>query len=281
MRPFRTVWWKIIVASALLCLAAWVAGAEPVRVGARAALPGSAAEAPRTFASNTSRDWWFVPRGSHRRPGIPSSAARLLHRYHGIWIGSRHDRVVYLTFDEADELGTTSHILGILARAHVKASFFLTGRYVRANRGLTRRLASLGHLVCNHTWSHPDMVVQARSRSAFTRQLRATERAYHAATGGTMARFLRPPFGTYSARSLQLAEQLGYATVFWSFAHYDYDEGAQPPVGVTLRRILNAAAPGVVYLLHASSRSNVGALAKAIHGLKARGYTFATLDELR
>ena len=288
MRSFRTAGSMIAVATALVCLAAWAPGAESARAATPTVTPApfveaplTAGEAPRTSAPNTSRDWWFVPRGIHRRPGIPGAAARLLHRYDGIWIGGRRERVVYLTFDEADELGTTSRIIGILARAHVEASFFVTGRYVRANRGLTRSLVAHGHLVCNHSWSHPDMVVQARSASAFTRQLRATERAYHAATGGRMARFFRPPFGTYSARSLHLAERLGYATVFWSFAHYDYDEGAQPPVSVTLRRILNAAAPGVVYLLHASSRSNVNALAKAIHGLKARGYGFATLDELR
>ena len=196
-------------------------------------------------------------------------------------LGDPHERVVYLTFDEGWEMGTTARIIGILERAHVRASFFLTGQYIRANRGLTRRLAAHGYLLCNHTWSHPDMVTKAWSRSAFTGELRATERAYHAATGGKLARFFRPPFGTYSARSLQLAEQLGYTTVFWSFAHYDYDEGVQPPVSVTLRRILSSSCPGAIYLLHASSSSNVNALANAIRGLKAQGDGFATLDELR
>ncbi len=247
---------------------------------ASAGAVGSAAAA-HSAASNASRDWWFNARGAHRRPGIPGAAARLLHRYHGIWIGDPHERVVYLTFDEGWEMGTTARIIGILERAHVRASFFLTGQYIRANRGLTRRLAAHGYLLCNHTWSHPDMVTKAWSRSAFTGELRATERAYHAATGGKLARFFRPPFGTYSARSLQLAEQLGYTTVFWSFAHYDYDEGVQPPVSVTLRRILSSSCPGAIYLLHASSSSNVNALANAIRGLKAQGYGFATLDELR
>ena len=60
-----------------------------------------------------------------------------------------------------------------------------------------------------------------------------------------------------------------------------YHEGAQPPVSVTLRRIVSSSYPGAIYLLHASSRSNVNALTRAIHGLKAQGYGFATLDELR
>lgn len=52
-------------------------------------------------------------------------------------------------------------------------------------------------------------------------------------------------------------------------------------MSVTLRRILSSSYPGAIYLLHASSRSNVNALARAIHGLKAQGFDFATLDELR
>jgi len=279
MKPLRAALGVAALSAVLVCLAA---GTPRATAGVSSAgTPAVGTTGLRTTASNTSRDWWFIPEGTHRRPGIPGAAARLLRRYGGVWIGGRHERVVYLTFDEADELGTTSRIIGILERAHVKASFFLTGRYIRANRGLTRRLAAHGHLPCNHSWSHADMVVKARSRGAFTRELRATERAYHAATGGKLTRFFRPPFGAYSARSLQIAEQLGYATVFWSFAHYDYDEGAQAPVSVTLHRILSAAAPGVIYLLHASSRSNVNALAKAIHGLKAQGYGFATLDDLQ
>jgi peptidoglycan-N-acetylmuramic acid deacetylase len=280
MRPLRTALGGVALTLALACLVACMPGIAAART-APAGTPVNGMPGLRTTASNTTRNWWFVPKGAHRRPGIPGAAAHLLRRYDGIWIGSRHERVVYLTFDEADEFGTTRRIIGILERAHVRASFFLTGRYIRANRGITRRLAAHGHLLCNHSWSHPDMVMKAWSRSAFTSEIRATERACHAATGGKLARFFRPPFGTYSARTLQLAGQLGYATVFWSFAHYDYDEGAQPPVSVTLQRILSAGYPGAVYLLHASSRSNVNALAKAIHGLKAQGYGFATLDELR
>ena len=161
-------------------------------------------------------------------------------------------------------MGTTARIVGILDRAHVKATFFVTGQYVRANPALSRRLAAHGEVVGNHTGTHADMVLKARDRSAFTAELRATERAYRAATGRPLARLFRPPFGRYSARVLQLAQELGYTTVFWSFAHGDYDDDAQPPAGVTLKRILDAGYPGALYLLHASSRSNVDALARAI-----------------
>jgi peptidoglycan-N-acetylmuramic acid deacetylase len=86
-----------------------------------------------------------------------------------------------------------------------------------------------------------------------------------------MARLFRPPYGAYDARVLALARRLGYTTVFWSFAHYDYDEAAQPPVSVAQGRIIAAAYPGTVYLLHAASTGNIHALP---------GYRFGTLDEL-
>jgi peptidoglycan-N-acetylmuramic acid deacetylase len=124
------------------------------------------------------------------------------------------------------------------------------------------------------------MVDKARSVGAFTAQFRATERAYHAATGGDIARFFRPPYGIYSARTLYLTQRLGYTTVFWSFAYVDWVLADQPPVSVTLARILSASHPGAIYLLHAASPSNTAALAAAIRGLKRQGYGFATLDEL-
>jgi len=275
---------RLMCAAAFVILAAGLVAAVPA--SAPAALPVGApaqshpAMTPRARASNALREWWFVPNGVHRRPGIPATAARLVRTYAGLWIGPRRDKVVYLTFDEAYEMGTTARIIGILDGAHVKATFFVTGQYVRANPALTRRLAAHGEVVGNHTGMHADMVLRARSRSAFAAELRATERAYEAATGRPLARLFRPPFGRYSARVLQLAEDLGYTTVFWSFAHEDYNDDAQPSAGVTLKRILDSGYPGALYLLHASSRSNVVALAPAIRGLKARGFRFGTLDEL-
>jgi len=276
MRALRLLIAAAVLATLAACLAAAVCAPAGATVGGAAA----AARPPRRTPSNSGTEWGLALNGPHRRPGIPATAARLLRAYSGVWIGGRHDKVVYLTFDESTEFGTTKRIITILDRAHVKASFFLTGIYIRHDPGIARRLVAHGELVCNHSDTHPSMVAKAGSVSAFTEQLRAPERAFHAATGGTLARFFRPPFGAYSPRSLQLTERLGYTTVFWSFAHYDYDEAAQPAVSVTLHRIVSAAAPGVVYLLHASSRSNVSALPQAIREIARLGYRFGTLDKL-
>ena len=239
-----------------------------------------AAPAPSLAVTNARRDWCFIAHAPHVRAGAPRSAVRLLDRYHGIWIGPRRHKVAYLTFDAGYERGTMRRLVGILDRAHVTATFFLTGEYMRANPGLTRSITRHGHLIGSHSYSHPYMTSLAGSPQAFARQFRRTEQAYHAATGGQLAKFFRAPYGTYSARVLSLTRRLGYTSVFWSFAHVDWETGDQPPVSVTRTRLLAAGYPGVVYLLHACSTSNLGALPAVIHRLKQRGFTFATVEGL-
>ena len=243
-------------------------------------LASLATPATGAAVTNARRDWFFIAHAAHVRAGAPVPAVRLLHRYAGVWIGPGRRKVAYLTFDASTEFGTMGRLIRILDRAHIRASFFLTGRYMRANPGLTRRLAGRGHLICNHTFSHPYMTAVAGRPQAFARQLRQTEQAYHAATGGRLAKFFRPPYGAYSARVLSLAQRLHYTTVFWSFAHVDWENGSQPSVSVTRSRLLAAGYPGVLYLLHASSKSNLGALPTVIHRLKERGFTFATVEGL-
>jgi peptidoglycan-N-acetylmuramic acid deacetylase len=245
-------------------------------LAACALAPSAALAAP----SNAERSWYFISRGTHARPAVPVGAASLVRRYDGLWIGPRKHKVLYLTFDAATEFGTTARIVRILDRTNVQASFFLTGQYMRDNPEMTRRLATHGHLVCNHSFSHPNMVRLAGSRKAFARQLSATDRACRAATGNNPAPFFRFPAGVYSARSLSLAREFGYTTVFWSFAHVDWDEHNQPPVSVTRARLLAAAAPGVVYLLHAGSKSDTDALGRVVEELQRRGFSFGTLSDL-
>ena len=231
---------------------------------------------PRAVAG----EWFFIPHGAHVRSSIPSSAARLVRAAHAIWIGPRRQKVVYLTFDEGWEGGHTAKLLDELERAHIKATFFVTGTWVRDDPGLARRMAKAGHVVGDHTWSHPKMTSLAGRPKAFASQLTATARAWRHATGTRMAPFFRAPYGDYDARVLKLARGLGYTTVFWSFAHVDYDT-TQPPVSVTRARLIAAAYPGTLYLLHASSSSNVAALPSVIHWLKTHGYSFGTVDQLR
>jgi peptidoglycan-N-acetylmuramic acid deacetylase len=220
--------------------------------------------------------WYYTPNTSHTVVAVPSRASELLAAYSGIYTGP-DPGAVYLTFDQGYENGNTPVILDALARGGVKATFFLTETYIRANPELVRRMADEGHLVGNHTATHPSLPSLVDDPEAFARELETTEATYAEVTGREMARIMRPPMGEYSARSLWRTQRLGYTSVFWGFAHRDWIVDDQPPVDVTIERILNGSHPGAIYLLHGVSSSDAQALDDAIEGLRAQGYRFGVL----
>lgn len=229
---------------------------------------------------NALRSWYYQPAGAGSVPSIPSDVAGIVQRQGALWRVPTSERVVYLTFDQGYEAGYTARILDTLRDKGVRATFFLTGAYLRDEPGLVRRIAAEGHLVGNHTRTHPSLPSVAGDVDAFTEEYRAVERAYRDVTGKTLARFERPPRGEYSERTLCMVRALGYASVMWSFAHRDWLVDDQPPVDVTYQRIVDGAHPGAVMLLHSVSESNTLALPRAIDELRRRGYRFAALDEV-
>ena len=231
-------------------------------------------------SDNTLFSWWYVPNEAHRTPGIPDEARRLIDAYGAFYVGDTSERAVYLTFDEGYENGFTGPILDALRVAGVKGTFFVTASYVRANPRLVRRMVDEGHIVADHTDSHPSLPSLAFDRGAFARELTAVDDAFREVTGEEMVHLLRPPMGEYSARSLCLSRRLGYTTVFWSFAHRDWLVDDQPPVDVTLRRLLDGRHNGAIYLLHAVSRSDTEALPTFIAEMRTLGYRFGALTEL-
>lgn len=261
-------------------------GSSPSRTPAGTPSPTRSASTSPTpspsacTADNGLRAWYYSPNDAHRVPAIPGDVKRLLHRYDARYVGDTGERVVYLTFDEGYENGFTAKILDELGEAGVTAAFFVTGDYVRDNPGLVRRMADEGHVVANHTDGHPSLPSLADDPAALRRELTAVATEYRRATGGALARLLRPPEGEYSARSLCLSARLGYTTVFWSFAHRDWLTDDQPPVPETVKRALAGSHPGAVYLLHAVSRSNMLALPVIIEGLRAQGYGIGSPTEL-
>jgi len=239
--------------------------------------PGAPSDEVGTAPSdNAVKSWYYTPNDRHQPPAVPASAKTLLDRYRGRYLGP-DAKLVYLTFDAGYENGQTARILDALSRNGMHATFFVTESYVRANPDLVRRMVREGHVVGNHSATHPSMPALADDPDAFARELTRVEQAFSEATGARLARVFRPPKGEYSALSLYRTAALGYESVFWSFAHRDWVTDDQPPVETTVRRILDGSHPGAIYLLHAVSSSNAEALDEAIAGLRAQGYGFGVL----
>lgn len=140
-------------------------------------------------------------------------------------------------------------------------------------------LTKEGHIVGNHTEHHPDMSAIS-SLSAFQQELSAVEASYAKITGESLPAYYRPPQGKYSPENLKQADELGYATIFWSLAYVDWNQDDQPTKEEAFEKLLGRIHPGAVVLLHSTSEANASYLGELLDQWKALGYRFGTLDEL-
>jgi peptidoglycan-N-acetylmuramic acid deacetylase len=237
--------------------------------------------------SNTKLSWYFNPPGSlgEDRPAtIPSGVRTLIAGYDVIWQQQLSGRkIVYLTMDEGYEFeDNTTEILDTAWLKGVPITFFITGSYLANNPAKVERMLNEGHLVANHTDSHPDLADLAASggRAGLMKELQDLEASFLARTGEPLAKIVRPPAGVYSERVLGELTAAGYRTVFWSFAYRDWETGSQPDPAAAMDKILGQLHNGSVILLHAVSNTNVAILPDLIDEIRARGYDFARIDEI-
>ncbi|MBO5072637.1 MAG: polysaccharide deacetylase family protein [Eubacterium sp.] len=247
-------------------------------------MPGSiTAEAKKKKALKdypvTSYDWGLRLNREHKKPGGSGPAGWKLKKDAAYYVGkhSKKDPVVYLTFDCGYEAGYTRKILKKLKKNKVKALFFVTRPYIMQNPGIVKRMKKEGHLVGNHTSTHPRMAKLGVKR--IRKEIRDCEKAMEKKTGYEMDPYLRPPEGNFSIRSVKVAQSMGYATIFWSLAYYDYDTANQPGADYVVRKFRMHHHNGMIPLIHTCSKSNTEALGKVIKLLKKKGYRFGTLDE--
>ena len=185
--------------------------------------------------------------------------------------------VVYLTFDCGYEYNNlTASILDTLKQKNVKAVFFCTLSYLKQNPHLVWRMINEGHIVGNHSATHP--VFPTISRTKMAKEVYEAHK-YLQTNFGYTSKYFRFPTGAYSHSSLELVTSIGYKSIFWSFAYKDWETANQPEYNYALDKIKGAFYPGSVLLLHAVSATNTALLPQIIDYGISQGYTFATLDE--
>jgi peptidoglycan-N-acetylglucosamine deacetylase len=136
-------------------------------------------------------------------------------------IAPRRPAELALTFDDGPNPACTPRLLDILEQHGVKATFFLVGRYAQQEPALARSIAGSGHLVGNHSWSHPDLSITAahRVREELTRTKDTLEQII-----GKQVRFFRPPFGARRPYVLRAAREMGMTPVMWNAMTSDWSE---------------------------------------------------------
>ncbi|NEU06175.1 delta-lactam-biosynthetic de-N-acetylase [Clostridium senegalense] len=236
------------------------------------------AEKMDTNVDNTCIDWWFVPNGNHEAPRLNDKLSFKFEDYDAHCLGDTSKKVLYLTFDEGYENGYTDKILDTLKENDVKAIFFVTLPYIRDNQDIIKRMVDEGHIVGNHSNHHPSMPEVATDESKFNKEFTDVEELFTETTGTEMPKFFRPPMGKYSQRSLAMTKNLGYKTVFWSFAYHDWDINNQPEPEKAKKKILDGLHNGSIMLIHAVSKTNNEILGDVIKEAKQQGYTFELLE---
>lgn len=216
--------------------------------------------------------------------GNPASIAQegymdILEKYGAIFLGDTKEKELYLTFDNGYENGYTKDILDILMEKKVPATFFVTGHYVRTAPDLLIRMANEGHIIGNHSWSHPDMTKISESR--IEEELIQVENEVFKLTGQLQMNYLRPPRGIFDEQSLAISKQLGYTNVFWSIAYKDWETNSQKGADYAYNKVITQLHPGGVILLHTVSKDNKDALARIIDEARKQGYEFKSLDQMK
>jgi cellulose synthase/poly-beta-1,6-N-acetylglucosamine synthase-like glycosyltransferase/spore germination protein YaaH/peptidoglycan/xylan/chitin deacetylase (PgdA/CDA1 family) len=196
---------------------------------------------------------------------------------------------VALTFDDGPDGRWTPRILDALKARHAPATFFVIGQNMQARPDLVQREVDEGHLVGNHTWTHPNIAVTPLAQTNL--EINTTQRLFEVLTGRSM-RFFRPPyFGDAEPSTpgevepLKVAQGFGYLI---AGLRIDPDDWQKPPPDVIVQRTLDrlkvtGESEGQVVLLHDAGGDRthtVEALPQLIDALRARGYRLVTMEQL-
>jgi peptidoglycan-N-acetylglucosamine deacetylase len=189
---------------------------------------------------------------------------------------------IALTYDDGPNDPHTLRLLEVLARHNAHATFFLIGRYAQQQPAIAREVVRAGHVVGNHTFTHPWLF--SKSASEIRKELTDCRSAIHDAVG-EHSNLFRPPFGSRRPAVLHIARQLGLEPIMWNITGYDWDA---PPAAVIERKVSRRVCGGNVVLLHDGGHRQMGtdrsqtvaATDHLIARYQSEGYEFVTIPQM-
>ncbi|MGQ4388445.1 polysaccharide deacetylase family protein [Streptomyces sp. SAS_270] len=236
---------RALIAGAAVLGAAGAAGtariltAEPASKPARHAVAAAGPQARRPLKPSAYR---LRPMTGYGPP--LSTPARTLVRHEPFLRMSGRGRTMVLTFDDGPDPRYTPEILSTLREYDVRAMFFVCGEMAVDNKDLLREMSDDGHIVGNHTWTHPLLTRLTRSaiRSEIERTSEVIEDAY-----GEPPVWFRAPYGAWNRATFQIGAELGMEPLAWTVDTLDW---TTPGARTIVNRVEGGAAPGVVVLSH-------------------------------
>lgn len=194
------------------------------------------------------------------------------------WDNKTSEKILYLTFDCGYEYkNLTSVMLDTLKEKNISAAFFVTDSYLRFSPQVVARMIDEGHIIGNHTVSHPNDSATISKEELASELLGVHNNLL--VNFGYKSKYFRFPTGAYSECAIDLINSVGYRTVFWSIAHSDWDPENQPGSDVSFDIVTSRLHPGAVILLHTTSPDNAAILGDFIDYAKSLGYEFRSLDQ--
>jgi cellulose synthase/poly-beta-1,6-N-acetylglucosamine synthase-like glycosyltransferase/spore germination protein YaaH/peptidoglycan/xylan/chitin deacetylase (PgdA/CDA1 family) len=202
-------------------------------------------------------------------------------------VGGRHDKELSITFDDGPDARYTPRILDILRAAGVPAAFFIVGVEAEAAPSLIRRIYQEGHLLGNHTYSHPNVALVTQERTNL--ELDATLRLIEHLTGRSTILF-RPPYNADSEPQtpdelipIVRAQKRGYITIGERIDPQDWRAGVK--TNEIVHEVMSEVEDGNanVILLHdggGNRTATIEALPEIIERCRAKGYRFVSLGDL-
>jgi peptidoglycan/xylan/chitin deacetylase (PgdA/CDA1 family) len=197
--------------------------------------------------------------------------------------GVRGSKQIALTYDDGPNDPHTLKLLDVLAKHNVRATFFMIGRYVQQRPDIACAVAQAGHVIGNHTFTHPLLIFESAAQTRI--QLVDCQQALQDTIGGHSNLF-RPPFGGRRPATLRVARDLELQTVMWNVTGYDWKA---PPAALIEKKIARQMRGGDVILLHdggyralgADRAQTVIATENLIRRYRDQGYEFVTVEEMR
>jgi probable sporulation protein (polysaccharide deacetylase family) len=162
-------------------------------------------------------------------------------------------------------------MLETLNKYHVKATFFLEGRWVKENPEMAKMIVDAGHEVGNHSYTHPDM--KQLSSSSIREQLAKTNEVIKSVTDVTPTWFA-PPSGSMRDEVVKIADEMNMGTVMWSVDTIDWQ---RPEPHVLVQRVMGKVHNGALILMHPTS-STSDSLETLILSVKQKGYSFGSVS---
>jgi peptidoglycan-N-acetylglucosamine deacetylase len=187
-----------------------------------------------------------------------------------------------LTYDDGPNDPHTLRLLEVLAKHNVRATFFLIGHFVREQPDTAREVANAGHVIGNHTFTHP--LLTFKSAAQIRKELTDCRSALQDVIG-QHSNLFRPPFGGRRPAVLRVARELGLTPIMWNVTGYDW---TAPPAAEIDRKVSSQIRGGDVILLHdgghrqmgADRSQTISATDNLITRYKSQGYEFVTIAEM-